>query len=154
MGAKGYLANLGAGAEQSPLDRTELTQAIMAQMPRSDWDLVITHGPQGESTRDRRHEAVSQAVTSLWQSGVLAASGFWMFAYEDGDRAYLPRPRSDAHFRLRLPPTVWREKQRLLTREYGFGKDSWEVQAAPREEAFTCFDSPEGLPKAALRRAA
>ena len=151
LGAKGFRADLGAESEP---DRAELAQAIMAQMPRPDWDLVITHGLQGEFSRDRRHESVSQAVTSLWETGVLAASGLWMFAYEDGDRSHLPQPRNDAHFRLRLPPTVWRDKQRLLTRDYGFAKDSWEVQVAPREEAFMCFDSPAGLPKAALRRAA
>ena len=152
LGAKGFLASVGA--EEGPVDGNELAQAILSVMPRPDWDLVITHGPRGESARDGRHVAVSQAVTSLWQTGVLAASGLWMFAYEDGDRAYSPRPRPDAHFRLRLPPTVWRDKQRLLMRDYGFTKDSWEVQVAPREEAFMCFDSPEGLPKAALRRAA
>ncbi|MEX2016706.1 MAG: hypothetical protein WD873_08680, partial [Candidatus Hydrogenedentales bacterium] len=131
------------------LDAAILEQSIVSLLPRPDWDLLITHGANGEFARDGTHEQVSQAVTSLWQRGVVAASSLWTFAYDGATPTQLPQPRADAHFRLRLPPTVWREKQRLITSVYGFDKSSWEAKAAPRNEAFFCFDSPRALPKAA-----
>jgi hypothetical protein len=63
-----------------------------------------------------------------------------MFSYEDGGGSRLPFVRADADLREMLPPDVWREKRSVLTDLYGFSDDSWEVQVAPREEGWWCFD--------------
>ena len=69
----------------------------------------------------------------------------WMFAYEDGGRAYLPRAIAEAEVQVALPERIWREKYRLIHEIYGFSADSWEARATPRQEAFWHFDSPERL---------
>jgi hypothetical protein len=107
------------------------------------YDLVLTHGPQGEYTRNQRHEECCRAVVSLWRSGRMETKRLWMFAYEDGGRAYLPRVRHDADRRGRLAGGVWREKRHLITDIYGFAPGSWEVKTAPKEEGFWCFDSAQ-----------
>jgi hypothetical protein len=66
-----------------------------------------------------------------------------MFAYEDGDRAYLPRVREDADRRDVLTDDIWVEKRRLITDLYGFGPDSWEALTTPRHEGFWCFYSAQ-----------
>jgi len=107
------------------------------------YDLLLTHGPAGEYTRHRRHEEVSRAVSTLWSEGRLCASRLWLFAYDDGGGAALPRARPDAHLHLPLPPSIWREKLRLITDVYGFAPESFEARTTPRTEAFWCFGSPE-----------
>jgi hypothetical protein len=74
----------------------------------------------------------------------------WLFAYEDGGRAYLPRVRQDADRRDVLPDDIWLEKRRVITDLYGFRTDSWEARTTPREEGFWCLDSAQ----AAVERAA
>jgi hypothetical protein len=104
---------------------------------------MLTHGPQGEYTRHRRHAECCQAVVDLWQASIVATPRLWLFAYEDGGRAYAPRVRDDADLRDTLLPEIWLEKSRLIRNVCGFKPDSWEAQAAPREEGFWCFDSAQ-----------
>ena len=107
------------------------------------YDLVLTHGPMGEYTRHRRHVECCRSVVQLWRSGAINTRRLWMFAYEDGGSAYLPRVRSDADRRDVLQDHVWLEKRRLITDLYGFNPGSWEARTTPREEGFWCFDSAE-----------
>jgi hypothetical protein len=107
----------------------------------NSYSLVLTHGPKGEYTRHRRHEECCRSVVELWQSGSIATKCLWLFAYEDGGREYLPRVRDDADRLEMLTESVWLEKRRLITDLYGYGEDSWEARATPREEGFWCFDS-------------
>jgi hypothetical protein len=107
------------------------------------YNLILTHGPKGEYTQHRRHEECCQSVVGLWQSGAINTERLWMFAYEDGGRAYLPRVRNDADRRDTLTDNLWREKRRLIMDVYGYGASSWEAQTTPREEGFWCFDSPQ-----------
>jgi len=55
----------------------------------------------------------------------------------------LPRVREDADRRDMLAETVWLEKRQLITDVYGYGIDSWEARAVPREEGFWCFNSAQ-----------
>lgn len=142
FGAEGEMGDLDDGPDQAPLPRQLVQQTIAGLLDRDEYDLVLTHGPLGEYTRHRRHEECSQAVVDLWQSGGIATKQMWLFAYEDGGRAYLPRVRDDADRRDLLAEDVWLEKRRLMTEVYGFAPDSWEAQAVPKEEGYWCFDSP------------
>ncbi|HOF89585.1 MAG TPA: PIG-L family deacetylase [Armatimonadota bacterium] len=145
LGADGGMRDADDGPEQAPLAAAEVRAAVLALLGEERYDLLLTHGPAGEYTRHRRHEEVSRAVTALWLDGRLRARRLWLFAYEDGRRRYLPRPDAGAHRCAPLPPAVWREKSRLIREVYGFAGESWEARAAPRAEAFWCFDAPDAL---------
>ena len=119
----------------------QVEETIARLLAGNSYDLLLTHGPNGEYTQHRRHAECCRAVVELWRSGGIRANRLWMFAYEDGDRAYLPRVRQDADRRDVLPDDIWVEKQRLITDLYGFGPDSWEALTTPREEGFWCFYS-------------
>jgi LmbE family N-acetylglucosaminyl deacetylase len=142
LGAMGAMANLDDGPEQVPLREAEVQDTILSLLSGTSYDGILTHGPAGEYTRHRRHEEVSRAVTELWRSGRLTAGRLFLFAYEDGGREYLPRPRKDAHLVENLPGSIWQRKHGIITDIYGFSEDSWEARATPREEAFWCFESP------------
>ena len=145
LGAKGAMGNLDDGPEQIPLPAALVQDALLALLPERAFDLLLTHAPEGEYTRHRRHEEVSRAVSDSLRNGSLRARGLWQFAYEDGGGVYSPRPRPDACVRLPLSDTVWTRKHGILTEVYGFAATSWEAQVAPRTEAFNSFRGPEQL---------
>ena len=149
LGAEGDMADLDDGPDQTPLPVEQLQATVVRLLAGSSYDLILTHGPKGEYTQHRRHVECCEAVMELWRSGGIDTRRLWLFAYEDGGRAYLPRVRKDADQRNMLTDAIWLEKRRLITDSYGYGADSWEAQTTPREEGFWCLDSIE----AAIARA-
>ena len=150
FGADGEMADLDDEPDQTPLP-TELVQETVARLLAGDsYSLILTHGPEGEYTRHRRHEECCQSVIELWRSGGIDTRHLWFFAYEDGGRSYLPRVRGDADRREILTNDIWLEKHKLITDVYGYGDDSWEARCTPRKEGFWCIDSAQ----AAVKRAA
>ena len=141
LGAVGEMADLDDERDQVPLPIEQIQETISRLLDGKSYSLVLTHGPKGEYTRHRRHEECCRSVVALWRSGSIATNRLWLFAYEDGGHAYLPRVRDDADRRNVLAESVWLEKRRLITDVYGYGADTWEAQATPREEGFWCFDS-------------
>jgi hypothetical protein len=135
------MADLDDGPDQAPLPVGQVQETIARLLAGTAYDLLLTHGPMGEYTRHRRHAECCQSVVELWSAGRLDTRRLCLFAYEDGNRAYLPRVRDDADRRDVLADGVWLEKRRLIMDLYGFGPESWEAQTTPREEGFWCFDS-------------
>lgn len=145
LGAEGAMGDLDDGPGQLPLPAAEVQEAILALLPERAYDLLLTHAPDGEYTSHRRHEEVAQAVALLWRAGTLRANSLWQFAYEDGGRAYPPRPRRDASLQVPLSDAIWVRKYGLLAEVYGFAPTSWEARVAPRAEAFNCFREQESV---------
>lgn len=145
FGAAGDIADLDDGPDQHPLPPGEIEAAITAKLPTTPFDRILTHGPHGEYTRHRRHEEVSRAVAGLWRDGGLSTHELRMFAYEDGNRTYLPRPRADAHVVCTLAEPIWKAKYEIITALYGFSPESWEARATPQDEAMWHFDSPTAM---------
>jgi LmbE family N-acetylglucosaminyl deacetylase len=147
LGAVGEMADLDDEPEQVQLPIEQIQETITRLLDGYSYNLILTHGPMGEYTHHRRHEECCRSVVDLWQSGGIATNHLWLFAYEDGGHAYMPRVRDDADRRDILPENVWLEKRRLITDVYGYGPESWEAQATPREEGFWCFDSAQAVVK-------
>jgi LmbE family N-acetylglucosaminyl deacetylase len=143
LSAEGGMAALDDGPEQTPLPLGLIQATIVSLLGCNRYDLLLTHGPRGEYTRHRRHEECSRSVVELWLAGHINTKRLWLFAYEDGDRANLPRVCEDADRRDKLTESVWLEKRRLIADVYGYAADSWEAQCTPQEEGFWCFDSPQ-----------
>jgi LmbE family N-acetylglucosaminyl deacetylase len=141
LNATGAMGDLDDGPEQHPLTSRQVQHEILQSLPLNRFDLIITHGLNGEYTRHLRHEETAQAVMALWKSDKLSAGQIWRFAYEDGGRKYLPRVIEDANMQIRLPEEIWQRKYDIITDIYGFGPDSFETGTTPREEAFWCFKS-------------
>ena len=137
--AKGIMGNLDDGPEQTPLNNDEIQQIIKNLLPKTDFDLIITHNLMGEYTRHLRHEEVSKAVMRLWLEDKITADALWTFAYEDGNKAYLPEAVKEAHIYNVLSESIWLQKYDLMTKTYGFKKDSWEARTTPKAEAFWMF---------------
>jgi LmbE family N-acetylglucosaminyl deacetylase len=139
MGAEGEMGDLDDGPEQKPLEEKVLEETILKLLPPLQYDLIITHSPEGEYTKHLRHEETSKAVISLWNSGKISTKELWTFAYEDGGKHYLPRAiKTDTLFEV-LSENIWQKKYHLITETYGFNKNSWEAETTPKEEAFKIY---------------
>jgi len=136
LNAVGFMADLDDGPEQTPLDNAQMQKTIAELLPSNRFDLVITHSTSGEYTRHLRHEETAKAVLALWKTDGLFTDELWAFAYEDGNRKYLPRAIKDADFLVGLNEEIWRKKYDIITGIYGFNKDSFEAMTTPKEEAF------------------
>ena len=149
LGAKGAMGKLDDGPDQFPLSTEHVEDTILSLLPRLEFDILLTHAPQGEYTWHRRHGEVSRAVQELWRDGRIQAGALWQFAYEDGGGAYAPRPQKHASVQLALSDAVWLQKYEIITTIYGFDESSWEASAASRTEAFHCFAEPGSIPPVA-----
>jgi LmbE family N-acetylglucosaminyl deacetylase len=138
--AAGFMADLDDGSEQTPLNGADVRKAILELLPSHNFDLIITHNPSGEYTRHLRHEETANAVLDLWKSDKVSAGNLWIFAYEDGNRKYLPRAIDGADLLIDLNEDIWKVKYDIITGVYGFGNDSFEAKTTPKQEAFWCFD--------------
>ena len=140
LNAKGIMGNLDDEPEQKPLDNNIVKEAILDLLPQKHFDLIITHSPHGEYTKHLRHEEISKAVMSLWQDNKITTNRFWIFAYEDGNKAYYPKAIENTSINNPLSTSIWLKKYDLITKIYGFKKDSWEAQTTPKSEAFWQFN--------------
>lgn len=141
--AEGIMGDLDDGPDQKPLAENELESAILDLLPVTHFDLVITHNPNGEYTRHLRHEETSKAVITLWKDGKISTEELWTFAYEDGNREYFPKPIKTASMYHILSEEIWLKKYDVITKKFGFGKNSWEAKTTPKGEAFWKFTNSE-----------
>jgi LmbE family N-acetylglucosaminyl deacetylase len=139
--AEGVIGDLDGGADQRPLNDTEVEQAINDLLPAYYFDLIISHHPAGEYTSHIRHEETGKAVIKLWHSGKILAGEFWAFAYEDGDKSYLPKPIETAEIYNVLSKRIWRKKKSIITDTYGFDQSSFEANTTPLAESFWPYTS-------------
>jgi len=137
--AKGTMGNLNDGEKQKPIAENVVEKLILKLLPAEHFDLIITHHPVGEYTKHLRHEEVSKAVINLWNKAEILSDALWVFAYEDGDKAYFPQPVENADFFITLPQDIWQKKYDIITEIYDFGQSSWEAQTTPKGEAFWQF---------------
>lgn len=141
--AEGKMNDLDDGPEQRPLSEKMIRQKILSMLPHKTFDLILTHAPDGEYTRHRRHEEIGRVVIKLWKSGKLRANELWTFAYEDGNRGYYPRAKISADLYHELSAATWQKKYNIITGIYGFDPESWEARTTPKCEAFQQFTSAE-----------
>ncbi len=141
LNASGEMADLDDGSAQKPLLDMEVQNQILELLKKHHYDLLISHGPKGEYTRHRRHEETSRAVKTLWNNGRIHATELWLFAYDDGERAYLPQAEARAPVQCELPVKIWEKKYYIINEIYGFDQKSWEARTTPKVEAFWSFNT-------------
>lgn len=123
------------GAQGSVADLREASPgALLAQLPRHDFDVLISHAGVGEGPPGSGQARVAACVRALHDQGRLRASEFWQFAYEE--EGGMPRAARDATLRRTLPLPCWQAKKRILTDFYGYPDNAWEALATPPVEGF------------------
>lgn len=136
LGVREQISDLDDGPVLEPLSAGlgEITDRIRGAM-LEEADLIFTHGPDGEYTYHPRHIEVCRAVTEMVANGEMKGR-LVLFAYEDGGRAYYPRPSLDAQICLGLTQDEFARKQHVVRDIYGFLPGSFEFESAGSVEAF------------------
>ena len=140
--AEGIMGDLDDGPNQHPLDEKLVENEILRLLPVIHFDLIMTHDSAGEYTKHLRHAEVNKAVITLWQDEKIMANEIWTFAYEDGNKNYLPKAIEYANIFELLSEKTWLKKYKLITKTYGFKENSWEAETTPLAEAFWQFKTP------------
>jgi len=141
--AEGIMGDLDDGPEQTSLNEEVVEDAITSLLPHRHFDRIITHNPTGEYTRHLRHEETCKAVMQLWEKGKIIADELWTFAYDDGNKTHLVLANTNAPIYHQLSERISLQKFNIITKIYGYDKESWEAKNTPKEEAFWKFSNPE-----------
>lgn len=147
LNARGKMADLDDGPEQTPLSDSDIDHAILNLLPFRIFDLIITHNPVGEYTRHRRHEETGEAVIRLWHAGKIETRELWAFAYEDDNKNKFPEAVKNASLYTVLPDDIWLKKYKIITETYGFGTGGFEALTTPRAESFWQFKDADAADK-------
>lgn len=145
FGAKAFMADLDDGPDQKPLKESDIQRTILDTLPEKTFDVIFTHNPKGEYTRHLRHEETSAAVLDLAGEGKLTAKHLLLFAYEDGNGQYLPKPIENADIFINLTKNVWQKKKDIIINSYGFSPDSFEAKAVSKIEAFRLIETSKDI---------
>ncbi len=133
---EGIMGDLDDGPEQRPLEKEIIQEAITDLLPKEEFDIIMTHSTAGEYTRHLRHEEIGMVCKELFREGKLKAGRLLAFAYEDGNKKYLPKAVQGADLVIELPEKIWEKKYEVITKIYGFAEESFEAKTTPKQEAF------------------
>ena len=143
LGARGYISDLDDSPIPAPLTENfaQIKERVRG-VASEGFDLVFTHGAEGEYTYHARHAQTHRAVREMIADGELAGALF-VFAYHDLGGAARPRPAADADIAIDLTPTQFERKRRIVRDIYGFGPGSFEFDSAGPVEAFNVPDGSQ-----------
>jgi len=136
LGAQGIITDLDDSSPLKPVDPPrEIGWRIRHHLVGRDWNLVVTHGRNGEYGH-QRHMEVNGEVLRLATSGVLVCRELWTFAYVCDAQTGHCIASQGCDIRLPLTEQQLRQKHRIVREMYGYGQDSFEVRACISPEGF------------------
>lgn len=100
----------------------------------SKFDFVFTHGYNGEYGHPR-HRGVHRVVKEMIRSGEIKTRALYNFSYEFDEKKNICRPKKADVF-LKLSPTLFRKKQKIINEIYGFRKSTFEYKTSSKIETF------------------
>ncbi len=136
LGVTGYIDNLDDSCPLEQIDRlNEIDDRVMRFLGTRDWDLCITHGPNGEYGH-LRHVEIHERVLELVRDDTLKCDELWSFAYSCNIRMNTCRSSHDVDITVELTDKELAEKKRIIHELYGYGCGSFEYQACISPETF------------------
>lgn len=125
-----------------PLSIEEVKNKIKSLLPSKDYDIVYTHGDNGEYGH-LRHKEIHQAVKNLISDKDIECKKLYSFLYKlsnkrvpDAPNLRIPIPVKDADECVELSEDNFKKKISLVKDMYGFGGKSFEVLSCNRYESF------------------
>ena len=139
--AKSIISNLNDEILK-PLKIEEVANKIKSLLPEKEYDLVFTHGGNGEYGH-LRHIETHKAVEKLIALGELKGEKIYYFDYEKSEQSTpgipdlkIPKPKQNSDFTTTLDEYHYLNKLKLIKEFYGFNDDSFETLSCNKKEAF------------------
>lgn len=116
-----------------PLDLNEIIALIEKYLPEKEFDIIFTHGKNGEYGHIR-HKELHQAVNKMIEDSKLKTKKVFYFNYEKKNNHCSAINNKKNYFKLNEEET--KEKKCTITERYGFDKGSFEEKSCG-DECFT-----------------
>ena len=131
--AKSVISDLDDEVLQ-PLELTTVEKKILSVLPEKKYNYIFTHGKTGEYGH-LRHKEIHGAVKSLVRRKKILCKKLLFFSYEKGARKFsIPSEKSDIF--TFLSSIEYKNKISIITKIYGFSKESFESRSCSKKEAF------------------
>lgn len=120
----------------------DIGRPIVTHLGEMRFDLVVTHGANGEYGH-LRHRQLHAEVLDLASQRLLQCRELWTFAYECQNPQGNCRPADGAGILVPLTTQQLDRKRQIVCEHYGFAAESFEARACISPEAFTSIQMPE-----------
>ena len=90
-------------------------------------------------------DANLDSLINRGKKGKISTDVLWLFAYEDGNKTYFPKPIEKADVFQILSNDLWLKKYEIISKIYGFAPESWEAKTTPKAEAFWVFSDAKAV---------
>lgn len=115
-----------------PLESDEIIQRIK-EFAEDEYDIIITHGKNGEYGHIR-HKEIHKAVVEMLNLKLIKAKNIFFFSYLKKGRYAYPNKNSDKF--IYLKPNIFLRKRNLIQNVYGFKNGSFEERCCRNAESF------------------
>jgi len=106
--------------------------------PAGRWDVVFSHGANGEYGHPR-HKGAHRAVKQMLETGEVEAKAAFCFAYRLDGTKKIGVPQKNAPYGIKLSEREWRAKRSVIRELYGFKAQSFENRSCAPMETFSKY---------------
>lgn len=135
LGARGVISDLD---DEEVLNFTqslpEIRRRIRRAIGASQFAYMFTHGYNGEYGHPR-HRGVNRVTREMVRRGEIKTKRLFNFSYEFDERKNVCRPKKADVF-LKLSPTIFKKKRKIVNEIYGFRKSTFEYRTLSKIEYF------------------
>jgi len=133
LGASCSISDMEDEHPDRKMPAEEAEKRIMKMLRRRDYDVIYTHGPNGEYGHNR-HKETHAAVMRLVENGKLRCKKLFVFNYKRKGKKWVAVRKSDRFVRLTRNEAL--TKKYLIDEVYCYTKDSPESRSCSRFESF------------------
>ncbi len=125
----------------NPLNKKEIIEKIKEILPKKDYDIIFTHGENGEYGHIR-HIEVRNAVKSMIENKDLISKKVYFFNYQKGENApypelKTPQPIINSDFTLNLNVKELEMKKKIIREIYKYPDEKgFELMSCNKIESF------------------
>ncbi len=97
------------------------------------WDLLFTHGKNGEYGHNR-HKEIHQAINKMLEKGNLSSENVFFFSYLKKGKSCKPDKKADK--KIKLNKDYFNKKKQIMEKIYGYKKGSVDFNYCKNRETF------------------
>jgi LmbE family N-acetylglucosaminyl deacetylase len=136
-GARGIICDLeDEGILSVKASIPEIMKIIRKELPLKTFDILFTHGANGEYGHPR-HKGVRQAVKQMLAKKQIRAKDVFFFSYVPDKKRKIAVPKRRSPLYVELSTDEWKAKRNVIQKLYGFRPHIFENRSCAKVETFT-----------------
>ena len=125
----------------NPIKINDLISVINKNLKQKEFDLIFTHGKNGEYGHPR-HIELHKTIVAMNKQNILKCKSLHCFSY-GLSKKFVPKTKmqivipKNSDMNIQLSKKQYEQKQKIINQLYGFGKKSFEYICCNKKESFT-----------------